>query len=132
MKGTAISVLVMGETPNHRKKSILESIKLDREIISRFNKFNTDGQFSESIAILRQGIKDSMAELIQLERWRRKEGIEKDQPFIPPSLKAKLDAMTEEEREEYALKRAEHQQRISDLEYEMWEKANQKGVEDEG
>lgn len=126
-------MLIMGETPNQRKNSILHSIKQNRYLIARFTKHNTDGQFSETIAILRQEIRDSMAEMITLERWRRAEGMEKDQAFMPKSLRDKLDAMTDEEREEWAIKQAEHQERISDLEYEMWEKQNQKRVEnDEG
>lgn len=128
MKGTAISVLIYGETPNDRKQSILHSIKLDREIIALFTK-HTQPEFKESITLLRENIKASMQEMIDLERWRRHEGIAKDEAFIPKSLRDKLANMTEDERMEWAERQAKLQEQINDLEYQMWEKQNQKGVE---
>jgi hypothetical protein len=128
MKGTAISVLIMGETPNNRKASILHSIKLDREIIAIFTKHNSEGVYSESITILRSEIKDSMAELIKLERWRRQEGIDKDEAFKPRSLREKLANMTEEERYQYAERKAELQVQINELEEEYkWQKMFKEG-----
>lgn len=121
-------MLIYGETPNDRKRSILHSIKLDREIIALFSKHN-EPEFKESITLLRENIKASMQEMIQLERWRRKEGIEKDEAFVPKSLRDKLANMTEDERMAWAERQAKLQEQINDLEYQMWEKQHQKGVE---
>lgn len=115
-------MLIIGETPNNRKASILHSIKFNREIIAIFTKHNSDGEFSESIGILRQDIKDSMAELIVLERWRRHEEIDKNVSFKPKSLRDKLAKMTPEELYKYAEIKAEQQIRINKAEEEYsWE-----------
>lgn len=87
-------MLIMGETPNQRKAYIVSSIKQNRDIIARFTKHNTEGQFSESMTILRQEIRDYMKELLDLERWRRKEGYDPNQPYEPRSTTNKMKGQT--------------------------------------
>ena len=82
-------MLIYGETPAERKASIMQNIALNRELIPLMTKANTTGEFSESIAILRQEIKDNFNDLVELKRLQRKEGYEDHQAYIPPSLKAK-------------------------------------------
>lgn len=126
-------MLIYGETPNDRKRSILHSIKLDREIIAIFSKYTDNDDFKESVTILREGIKASMKEMIDLERWRRHEGIEKDEPFKPKSLRDKLAKMTEEERYQYAEHQAELQIKINELEEEYrWQKMFKEGEQKNG
>lgn len=95
MKGTA-NLLVLDETYNDRKAFILSCIIVARNLIkaiqSTSNKFASIKEIApEVIKCEQQYIKDQFTELTQLERWRIKEGLGKDEPFKYKSLRSRTD-----------------------------------------
>lgn len=110
-------MLIMGETPKDRKKWLLELIKTNKRFIGRIEALKpTEGALKQQTKVLRDEIKTYMKELIELERWRRKEGYTLNQPYVPPSFKKYLEDMTEEEREAYMQWQADLQTEIDRLE----------------
>lgn len=87
MKGTETPVLVMDETPNQYKDRVRDDISRARIIIGLLSPHNEAGRFSQSIAFLRADIKELLRELITVERWRLKEGIERTEPYLPKTLR---------------------------------------------
>lgn len=84
MKGTAI--LLLHETYNDRKAFILSCIvtarKLIKTLYANINKYPELKQQTTEVIVLEQHyINDQLAELTELERWRVKEGMAKDEPF---------------------------------------------------
>lgn len=120
-------MLVYGESPNNRKKRILENIKLNRSIISNFEKHSKAHEFDESLVILRSEIKENFNDLVELERWRKKNDQAPTDPYIPPSQKAYIAQLTADgELEDYMEHQADIYQIIDELKYELWEKNNQR------
>lgn len=115
MKGTL--VLISGETVNNRKAWLWSSIHLDQEIIKRFqqSKFKDDPDFRESIKLTQLNIKSTYTELKDLVRWAKSEGIGDDEPYVYPSVRARWEAMSDDEKEAEAIRLAEVQQQIWDL-----------------
>lgn len=46
----------------------------------------------------REAIRETYAELKELHRWFKKSGLEEDEPYTPPGVLARYNAMTEEEK----------------------------------
>ena len=88
MKGTE-QVLVLGETPNDKKADILDDIKLSRAIVELLTSKQTKNpqDFAESVGIVRAEIRQSVAQLVTLERWRIKNKHGKDQWYVPANFK---------------------------------------------
>ena len=88
MKGTE-QVLVLGETPNDKKADILDDIKLSRAIVELLTSKQTKNpqDFAESVGIVRAEIRQSVAQLVTLERWRIKNKDGKDQWYVPANFK---------------------------------------------
>lgn len=71
-------MLVRGETFNQRKKSLLEMVAVNRQLIRVYNQHIKDhpdednSVYFERIAEERAIIKDTMNEIVQLKRWQKK------------------------------------------------------------
>lgn len=94
MKGTA--TLVSEETYNERKAFILSCIlvskTLIRQLVSTMDKIpQIEPEARQVIELEKQYIKDELAELTELERWRIREGLGKDERYIYPSVRKKLE-----------------------------------------
>lgn len=79
-------MLTIGETYNERKATILENIKVCRDLIRATNEtirkypsVRDDGL--EVIQNENNTIKDYLQELVELERWRIAHGLAKDEPY---------------------------------------------------
>ena len=66
-------MLLIGETSQARRLEILDNIRLNHDIMGLVDE--------EAQEILREEIRADMTYLVDLERWRRQRGLEKDQPF---------------------------------------------------
>lgn len=122
----------MGETPNDHKRWLLDLIKTNRAFIKTLEKSRhiAPDITTEIIEESRKQIREWLNEMVELERWRRKEGYDPDQPYKPPSLIAyekQLEA--DGELEAYMEYKATLQVEINRLEYEMWLKNNERKVE---
>lgn len=113
-------MLTYGETPKRRKEWLLDLIRTNRSFIKELeNKRDIFPEADELLPTLRQEIKDWLAEMVDLERWRRREGYDPEQPYKPPSLIAyekqlEADGELEDYMEYNSALRAE----IDKLEYE--------------
>lgn len=113
-------MLIYGETPKRRKEWLLDLIRTNRSFIKELeNKRDIFPEADELLPTLRQEIKDWLAEMVDLERWRRREGYDPEQPYKPPSLIAyekqlEADGELEDYMEYNSALRAE----IDKLEYE--------------
>lgn len=92
MKGTA--TLVLGETYNDRKAFTLSCIVTARGLIKTIKEVCLPKPELRDLAlqIIKQEqeyIKSELAELTELERWRRKVGLEKDEPFSYEKIRSK-------------------------------------------
>ncbi len=84
MKGTA--TLLLNETYNERKKIILSSIVVCRGLIKAIEYSIANNPTDLAYEVLKQEkqyINNSLAEITELERWRLKEGLDKDEAFQP-------------------------------------------------
>lgn len=119
MKGTA--TLTLDETYNERKAFILSCIVTTRGLIkaiqSTSNKFPEHKDlYNETITNQQQSIKHDLAELTELERWRVKEGMAKDEPYKYPSIRKRL-ADQERQQQDHAV----HLNRAKELgNYDYW------------
>ena len=122
-------MLIYGETPKQRKKRLMDLIRTNRNLIKTLeDKRRIFPEADELLPTLRQEIKDWLAEMVELERWRRREGYEPDQPYKPPSLIAydkQLEA--DGELEDYMEYHATLQAEIDRLEYEYQMKGETNG-----
>ena len=113
-------MLTYGETQKRRKEWLLDLIRTNRSFIKELeNKRDIFPEADELLPTLRQEIKDWLAEMVDLERWRRREGYDPEQPYKPPSLIAyekqlEADGELEDYMEYNSALRAE----IDKLEYE--------------
>jgi len=109
-------MLIMGETPKDRKKWLLELIKTNKRFIGRIDALKpTESALKQQTKTLRAEIKSYMKELIELERWRKREGYKVDQPYLPPSFKKYLEDMDEDSKLAYAEWQADLQKEIDRL-----------------
>lgn len=53
----------------------------------------------ETIQLEQQYIKSQMSELTELERWRVREGLEKNEPYIYPSVRKRLEQQDQRQRD---------------------------------
>lgn len=102
MKGTA--TLVLHETYNDRKAFILSCVVVGRKLIktlsANIDKYpDLKKQTLECIELENQYIKDQLHELTELERWRTREGLAKDEPYIYPSIRKRLKHEAESRRD---------------------------------
>lgn len=93
MKGTA--TLISEETYNERKAFILSCIlvskTLIRQLVSTMDKIpQIEPEARQVIELEKQYIKDELAELTELERWRIREGLGKDERYIYPSVRKRI------------------------------------------
>ena len=66
-------MLLIGETSIERRKDILDTIRVNKDIMQYVDE--------EAQEILREEIRADMTYLVDLERWRRQRGLEKDEPY---------------------------------------------------
>ena len=66
-------MLLIGETSQARRLEILDNIRLNHDIMGLVDE--------EAQEILREEIRADMTYLVDLERWRRQRGLEKDEPY---------------------------------------------------
>lgn len=122
-------MLIFGETPQQRKKWLMDLIRTNRNFIKTLEeKRHIFPEAEQLLPTLRQEIKDWLAEMVELERWRRREGYEPDQPYKPPSLIAyekQLEA--DGELDDYMEYHATLQAEIDRLEYEYQMKGETNG-----
>ena len=76
-------MLVIGETYNDRKASLLDYIHVCQDLIGTIQKckISKEPLAREVIALERQSIRDTWAELKALARWQKTSGFEPDEPF---------------------------------------------------
>jgi len=109
-------MLIAGETPKDRKIWLLGLIKTNKGFIGRIDALKpSESALKQQTKTLRAEIKSYMKELIELERWRKREGYKVDQPYLPPSFKKYLEDMTEEDKEAYMEWQATLQKEIDRL-----------------
>lgn len=80
--------ILTGFTANEMKEGILDDIRSSRSGIRLFSELIAKGsphsdEYHYFIAHEQKMIKRSMAELIELEKFRVKEGLEPDEPYQP-------------------------------------------------
>ena len=113
-------MLIYCETPKQHKEWLLDLIRTNRSFIKELEKKrDIIPEAEQLLPTLRQEIKDWLAEMVELERWRRREGYDPEQPYKPPSLIAyekqlEADGELEDYMEYNSALRAE----IDKLEYE--------------
>lgn len=116
-------MLIYGETPKRRKDWLLDLIRTNRSLIKELEKKrDIIPEAEQLLPTLRQEIKDWLAEMVELERWRRREGYGIEQPYKPPSLLAyekQLEA--DGELEDYMEYMATVQAELDKLEYQLKE-----------
>lgn len=120
-------MLIYGETPKRHKEWLLDLIRTNRSLINELEKKRDIFPEAEQILpTLRQEIKDWLAEMVDLERWRRREGYEPDQPYKPPSLIAyEKQIEADGEIEAYIEYNAIVQTEIDRLEHQLKEGRNE-------
>lgn len=89
-------MLTLDETPNDHKRWLLELIKTNRSLIKTLEASTIieHEDRRDLLTSLRSEIRDYMKELLDLERWRRREGYEPDQPYEPRSTNNKMKGET--------------------------------------
>ena len=120
-------MLIYGETPKQRKDCLLDLIRTNRSFIKELEKKRDIFPEAEQILpTLRQEIKDWLAEMVELERWRRREGYDPERPYKPPSLIAyEKEIEADGELEDYMEFNATLQAEIDRLEYQLKEEKDE-------
>lgn len=90
-------MLIMGETYNQSKAMLWDLIHSCQALIKVIKPNSPLAR--EVIAGNREIIRSTYADLKELTRWFKQSGLEPDEPYVPPSVKARWEAMTEEEKE---------------------------------
>lgn len=67
-------MLLIGETSNENRKYVLDKIRVSKMCLPFVDE--------EAQEILREEIRADMTYLVELERWRRQKGLEKDEPYL--------------------------------------------------
>ena len=116
-------MLIYGETPKGHKDWLLDLIRTNRSLIKELEKKrDTIPEAEQLLPTLRQEIKDWLAKMVELERWRRREGYDPEQPYKPPSLIAyEKEIEADGELEDYMEFQATLQADIERLEYQLKE-----------
>ena len=116
-------MLIYEETPKRRKDWLLDLIRTNRSFIKELeNRRDIIPEAEQILPTLRQEIKDWLVEMVELERWRRREGYDPEQPYKPPSLIAfEKELEADDELEDYMEYMATIQAEIEKLEYQLKE-----------
>lgn len=89
-------MLIMGETFNQHKAFLWDYIHTTQDLIKAIK---PNSQLAkEAIAGSRESVRDTYAELKELQRWFNTSGLDPDEPYMPPSVKARWEAMTDQEK----------------------------------
>lgn len=123
MKGT--KVLCIKENFNQRKAFLLDYIHTCQDLIKAIQQSSLHNSTlaREVIKEERILIRDTWAELKQLQRWFKTAGLEPDEPYYPESYKRWEASLTEEEWEARLMKAHELDRLLYDYNLEMdWRK----------
>lgn len=118
-------MLAYGVSPNQHKRWLFEHIKTNRNLIRTLEASTLIEKEDrhDLLQSLRREVKEYLDEMIQLERWRKKEGYAPDRPYKPPSLIAYENKRKEDGTfEDYMDQKAYTQVAIDQLRHNLTEK----------
>mgnify|MGYP000866650223 CR=1 FL=1 len=119
-------MLSINQTYNQKKAFLLDYIKTSRQLLKVINDIIKQYPSLADVCIPaiekeQLEIAETMNELVQLNKWFKKEGIRPDEPYIPRKIREERSKWTEKQWQEYEEQQLEIEAKLEKLNRGIYE-----------